>query len=161
MLLAIDRPSPKPVALCMLRAWSPRTNGSSTAALSASDMPGPSSSTSMVMSPDMTLRRIVVSVPNFTAFSTTLVMLRRRSSGRTVAMAWSVRTSRRCGPASDRAGCRERARGRAVRRRCGAGRLRRWSWRRVRPRDCAARADGSRFASRENSVRWHPRSRSP
>src|SRR5436305_1420655 len=40
--------------------------------------------------PDKTLRRIVVSVPNFTAFSTTLVMLRRRSSGRTVAMAWSV-----------------------------------------------------------------------
>ena len=50
MALVIERPRPKPAASSMLRASSPRTNGSSMFCFSASEMPGPSSSTSMVSS---------------------------------------------------------------------------------------------------------------
>ena len=73
----------------MLRASSPRTNGSSMMSLRASEMPGPLSSTSIVTSSADTDRRMVASAPNRTAFSTRLVTLRCRSSGRAVIMACS------------------------------------------------------------------------
>jgi len=55
----MERPRPKPAASSMLRALSPRTKGSSMVPLWASDMPGPSSSTSMVALPDDSVRRIL------------------------------------------------------------------------------------------------------
>ena len=61
---AIERPRPKPAASSMLRASSPRTNGSSMFCFSASEMPGPSSSTSIVSRSADTRRRIAASAPN-------------------------------------------------------------------------------------------------
>ena len=51
----------RPAASSMLRASSPRTNGSSMTSLRASEMPGPSSSTSMVAVSGDTVRRTVAS----------------------------------------------------------------------------------------------------
>jgi len=58
MVRAIERPRPKPAASSIFRASSPRTNGSSITSLRASEMPGPSSSTSIVKLSDEALRRI-------------------------------------------------------------------------------------------------------
>ncbi len=58
MVRAIERPRPKPAASSIFRASSPRTNGSSITSLRASEMPGPSSSTSIVKLSGEALRRI-------------------------------------------------------------------------------------------------------
>ena len=85
---AIDRPRPKPAASSMLRASSPRTNGSSMSLLARIRNAG-----AVVL--DVDGERLVpttrggssTSAPKRTAFSTRLVTQRCRSSGRAVAIA--------------------------------------------------------------------------
>jgi hypothetical protein len=61
--------------------------GCSIISFRASEMPGPSSSISMVVPSADSVRPMVVALPKRAAFSTRLVMQRCRSSGLTIAIA--------------------------------------------------------------------------